>query len=75
LPVTVTASAPGGTPVEQGLSIDVVAPHKLCNPGELTVDDYRRKHKLLDEDRAAGNITKEEFNDLLAELWSCVRRP
>jgi hypothetical protein len=75
LPVTVTANAPDGTPVEQGLSINVVAPHRLCNPGELTVDDYRRKHKLLDEDRAAGNLTKEEFNNLLAELWSCVRRP
>jgi len=75
LPVTVTANPPGGTPVVQELSIDVVEPHKLCKPGELTVEDYRRKHKLLDEDRAAGNLTKEELNDLLAELWSCVRRP
>jgi hypothetical protein len=74
LPVTVTANAPDGTPVEQGLSINIVAPHRLCNPGELTVEDYRRKHKLLDEDRAAGNLTKEAFNDLLAELWTCVRK-
>ncbi|HEX8108418.1 MAG TPA: hypothetical protein VF516_11855 [Kofleriaceae bacterium] len=73
--VTVMASAPDGPPVEQALSIDVVAPHKLCKPGELTVEDYRRKHKLLDEDRRAGNLTKEEFNDVLAELWSCVRSP
>lgn len=74
LQVTVTANAPDGPPVEQGISINVVAPHKLCNPGELTIEDYRRKHKLLEEDRAAGNLTKEEFNDYLAELWTCVRR-
>lgn len=75
LPVTVTANAPDGTPVEQVLSIEIVEPHKLCKPGELTRDDYRRKHKLLDQDRTAGNITKEELNDYLAELWSCVRNP
>ena len=74
LPVTVTASAPVGTPVEQGVSISVAAPHKLCSPGELNVDDYRRKHKLLDEDRAAGIFTRDEFNDYLAEQWSCVRK-
>ena len=59
--------------VQQDLSVTVVEPHKLCKPGDLTIEDYRRKHKLLEEDRAAGNLTKEEFNDLLAELWSCVR--
>ena len=75
LQITVTASAPESPPVEQGVSVNVVVPHKLCNPGELTIEDYRRKHKLLEEDLTAGNLTKEEFNDYLAELWTCVRRP
>jgi hypothetical protein len=72
--VTVTASAPDRPPVQQDISVNVVEPHRLCKPGELTIEDYRRKHKLLEEDRAAGHLTKEEFNDLLAELWSCVRK-
>lgn len=73
--VTVTASAPDRPPVQQDITVTVVEPHKLCKPGELTREDYRRKHKLLDEDRRGGNLTKEEFNDVLAELWSCVRNP
>lgn len=73
--VTVTANVPDGPPVQQDISVNVVEPHKLCKPGELTIEDYRRKHKLLEADRTAGNLTKEEFNDYLAELWSCVRRP
>lgn len=73
--VTVTASAPDRPPVQRDIPVNVVEPHRLCKPGDLTIEDYRRKHKLLEEDRVAGNLTKEEFNDLLAELWSCVRNP
>jgi len=72
--VTVTANAPDGPTVRQDISFDVIELRKLCKPGELTIDDYHRKHKLLDEERNSGNITKEKFNDYLAELWSCVRR-
>jgi hypothetical protein len=72
--VTVTANAPDRVPVQQDISVNVVEPHKLCKPGELTIEDYRRKHKLLEQDTAAGNLTRDEFNDLLAELWSCVRK-
>ncbi len=73
--VTVTASALDRPPVQQDISVTVVEPHKLCKPGELTREDYHRKHKLLDEDHRAGTLTKEEFNDVLAELWGCVRNP
>jgi hypothetical protein len=72
--VTVTANAPERPSVQQDIAVNVVEPHRLCKPGELTIEDYRRKHKLLEEDRSAGNLTKEEFNDLLAELWTCVRK-
>lgn len=72
--VIVTASAPDRPPVQQDIPVNVVEPHRLCKPGDLTIEDYRRKHKLLEEDRAAGNLTKEEFNDVLAELWTCVRK-
>jgi hypothetical protein len=74
LTVTVTANAPEVSPVQQNISVNVIEPHKLCNPGELTIADYHRKHKALDEERNAGHITKEELNDYLVELWSCVRR-
>jgi hypothetical protein len=73
LQVTVTANAPDAPPVQQDVSVSIIEPRKLCRAGELTVEDYRRKHKALDAERTAGNLTKEEFNDYLAELWSCVR--
>lgn len=75
LQVTVTANVPDTPPVQQDISVNVVEPHKLCKPGELTIKDYHRKHELLEEDWKAGNITREEFNDYLVELWSCVRKP
>jgi hypothetical protein len=71
--VTVTANAPDAPPISDDVEIDIVEPHKLCKPGDLTIDDYRRKHGSLDEDLSAGMITKEQFNDILAELWTCVR--
>jgi hypothetical protein len=73
LRIGITAKGQGASPVEQDVAVNVAGPHKLCKPGELTVEDYRRKHKLLDEERTAGEITQEAFNDYLAELWSCVR--
>jgi hypothetical protein len=72
--VTVTAKAPETSSVQQDVAFDVVEPHKLCTPGELTIDDYHRKHKALDEERNDGHITKEELNDYLSELWGCVRQ-
>jgi hypothetical protein len=65
-----------GDPViaQQEISIPIVQPHKLCNQGQLTVADYERKRKRLDEERIAGRISQAKFNDYLAELWSCVRQ-
>jgi hypothetical protein len=72
LRVGITATGQGAAPVEQEVAVNLVE-HALCRPNELTVEDYRRKHKLLDEELTAGQITREQLNDYLAELWSCVR--
>ena len=74
LQVTVTMGVPDAPPVQQDILVTIVQPQKLCNQGELTIQDYQRKRKRLDDERVAGNITKEAFNDDLAELWSCVRQ-
>jgi len=74
LQVKVTVSVPDAPPVQQDILVTIVEPQKLCSQGELTIQDYQRKRKRLDDERVAGNITKEAFNDDLAELWSCVRQ-
>lgn len=75
LQVTVTANAPETSPVQQDISVNVVEPHKLCKPGELTIKDYERKCRALEEDQKAGYITEVEFSQYLVELWNCVRKP
>jgi hypothetical protein len=73
LRIGIAATAQGASPAEQEVTVDVFELHKLCKPGELTIEDYRRKQRLLDREWAAGEITKEKRNDYLAELWTCVR--
>lgn len=73
LRIAVTANAPDAPPVQQDISVDIIEPHKLCKPNELTVSDFHRKQQVLVEERDAGLITHAQLNDYIAELWSCVR--
>jgi hypothetical protein len=74
MPLEVTIAIGNPVVVEQKISIPIVQPHRLCNQGQLSLADYQRKHKRLDEEFVAGRVTQAKFNDDLAELWSCVRQ-
>jgi hypothetical protein len=73
VPLTIVAGGPDVPQVWQTVAIEIIGARALCQQGQLSIEDYRRKHRLLESEWAAGNITQAEFNDYLAELWSCVR--
>lgn len=74
LMVSVTMTEPDQPPVTQEIALEVLEPRQLCKQGELTIEGFRKQQARLRELLTAGRITKEEFNEYLAEWWSCVRQ-
>lgn len=70
--ITVTMNAPGGSPVQQQISVDIVPFDGLCKPGLCTSHDYRSILRRLQEGLTAGTFTQAEFDSYKAELDSCM---
>lgn len=70
LKVVVMVDAPDSLPARQEVLVSVVAPPKVCHPGEGQ-ETLTAKKQAVENRWKTGGMSKQKRNDMVVELWQC----